>query len=80
MFGIKGKFEVPKQTIHCCIHAEQLKVWHPSTASPLLEVEVIIILFIFMAHRLCCQLNMRDVIVLMNALISGMVHELRVIA
>ena len=80
MFGIKGKFEVPKQTIHCRIHAEQLKVWHPGTASPLLEVEVIIILFIFMAHRLCSQLNMRDVIVLMNALISRMVHELRVIA
>jgi hypothetical protein len=26
MFGIKDKFDVHTQTIHCCIHAERLEV------------------------------------------------------
>ncbi len=79
MFGIKYKFDVPKQTIHCRIHAERLKVWHPGTKSPLLEAEVVLISFIHTAHRLCCPLDVGDVIALMNALISGTVHKKRVI-
>ena len=79
MFGIKDTFDVPKQTIHCRIHAERLEVWHPGTESPLLEVEVILTSFIHTAHRLCCPLDVGDVIALMNALISGTVHEKRVI-
>ncbi len=80
MFGIKDKFDVPKQTIHNRIHAERLKVWHPGTKSSLLEVEVILISFIHTAHRLCCPLDVGDVIALMNALISGTFHKKRVIA
>ncbi len=55
-------------------------MWHPGTESPLLEVEVVVLIsFIFRAHRLCCPLDLRDVIDLMNALISGRVHEKQII-
>jgi hypothetical protein len=74
-FGIEGKFDVPKQTIFCCIASEQLEVWHPGTESPLLEVEVVLISFLFTAHRLCCPLSVGDTIALMNALISGTSHN-----
>ena len=80
MFRIEGKFDVPKQTIFSRIDLDRLEVWHPGTESPLLEVEVVLISFILTAHRLCCPLDVGDVIALMNALISGMVHEKRVIA
>ena len=76
-FGIKGEFDVPKQTISNRIATERLEVWHRGTESPLLEVEVILTSFIYTAHRLCCPLDVGDVIALMNALISGTVHEKR---
>jgi hypothetical protein len=80
MFRIEGKFDIPKQTIFSRIDSDRLEVWHPGTESPLLEVEVVLISFILTAHRLCCPLDVGDVVALMNALISGMVHEKRVIA
>ncbi len=80
MFCIEGKFDVPKQTIFSRIDSDRLEVWHPGTESPLLEVEVVLISFILTAHRLCCPLDVGDVIALMNALISGTVYEKRVIA
>ncbi len=80
MFCIEGKFDVPKQTIFNRIASDRLEVWHPGTESPLLEVEVILITFILTAHRLCCPLDVGDVIALMNALISGTSHEKRLIA
>ncbi len=55
-------------------------MWHPGTDFPLLEVEVILTSFIYTAHRLCCPLDVGDVINLMNALISGTIHEKRIIA
>ena len=79
MFGIKGEFDVPKQTVFNHIASEWLEVWHPGTESPMLEVEVVLISFVFTAQRLCCPLDVGDVIVLMNALISGTVHEKRLI-
>jgi hypothetical protein len=76
MFRIEGKFDIPKQTIFNRIASDRLEVWHPGTESPLLlEVEVILISFILTAHRLCCPLDVGDVIALMNALISGTSHE-----
>ena len=80
MFRIEGKFDVPKQTIFNRIALDRLEVWHPGTESPLLEVEVILISFILTAHRLCCPLDVGDVIALMNALISETSHEKRLIA
>jgi hypothetical protein len=71
---IEGKFDVPKHTIFSRIDLDRLKVWHPGTESPLL------VSFILTAHRLYCPLDVGDVIALMNALISGTVHEKRVIA
>ena len=51
---IEGKFDVPKQTIFSCIPLEWLEVWYPGTESksPLLEVEFLLICFVFTAHRL----------------------------
>jgi hypothetical protein len=80
MFGIEGYFDVPKQTVFSRIASERLEVWHPGTESPLLEVEVVLISFLFTAHRLCCPLSVGDTIALMNALISGTPHEKRFIA
>ncbi len=80
MFVIEGKFDVPKQTIYCCITSEWLEVWHPGTESLLLEVEVVLVSFLFTAHRLCCPLSVEDTIALMNALISGTSHEIQLIA
>ncbi len=74
MFRIEGKFDVPKQTIFSRIDLDRLEVWHPGTESPLL------VSFILTAHRLCCPLDVGDVIALMNAMISGTVYEKRVIA
>jgi hypothetical protein len=79
MFNIAGKFDVPKQTIFNHIKADWLEVWHSGTQSPVLEVEIILISFIFTTHRLCCLLDMGDVIALMNALISGTAYKKRVI-
>jgi hypothetical protein len=77
MFGIEGKFDVPKQTIYCRFTSERLEVWHPGTESPLLDVEVVLISFLFTAYRLCCPLplSVGDTIALMNALISGTSHK-----
>ncbi len=75
MFSIEGEFHIPNQTIFCPIALEQLKVWHPGTESQLLEVEVILISFLFATHRLCCLLSVGDTIALMNALISGRSHK-----
>ncbi len=77
MFGINDRFDVPKQTINFrIVHAEWLKVWHPGIESLLLlEVEFVLTSFIHTAHRLCCPLDVGDVIALMNALISGTVHK-----
>ena len=80
MFGIEGEFDVPKQTIFNRIALDRLEVWYPDTESPLLEVEVVLISFIFTAHRLCCPLDVGDVIALMNSLISGTSHKKRLIA
>jgi hypothetical protein len=80
VFQIKGKFDVPKQTIFNHIASERLEVWHPSTESPLVEVEVVLISFLFTAHRLCCLLAVGDTIVLTNALISGTPHKKQIIA
>ena len=79
-FGIEGDFDVRKQTIFNRISSNRLQVWHPGTESPLLEVEVILTSFIYTAHRLCCPLDVGDVIHLMNALISGTSHEKQIIA
>jgi hypothetical protein len=75
VFGIKGEFDVQKQTVFNRIDSEQLKVWHPGTDSPMVEVEVVLISCVFTAHWLYCPLGMGDVIALMNALISGTVHK-----
>ncbi len=81
MFVIEGKLDVPKQTIYCPIALERLEIWHLGTESSLLEVEVVLISFLFTAHRLCCPLSVGDTIVLMNALISGTTsHEKQLIA
>jgi hypothetical protein len=48
MFWIEGEFDVPKQTIFSRIDSDRLKVWHLSTESPLLEVEVVLIFFILL--------------------------------
>jgi hypothetical protein len=58
IFNIAGKFGVPKQTIFNRIKADRLEVWHSGTQSPILEVEIVLISFIFTAHRLCCPLDM----------------------
>ena len=50
MFGIKGDFDVQKQTVFNRIDSEQLKVWHPGTESPMVEVEVVLISCVFTAH------------------------------
>jgi hypothetical protein len=39
-FGIKGDFNVPKQTTQSRIRAERLKIRHTGTTSPLIMVEV----------------------------------------
>jgi hypothetical protein len=75
MFVIEGYFDVPKQTVFSRIASERLKVWHPGTESPLLEVEGVLISFLFTTHRLCCPLSVGDTIALTNALISGTPHE-----
>jgi hypothetical protein len=80
MFGIEGKFDVPKQTIYCHIALEWLEVWHPGTESSMLDVEVLLVSFLFTAHRLCCPLSVGDTIALMNALISGTSHKKQLIA
>ena len=53
---------------------------HKIYKSPLLEVEVVLISFVFTAHRLCCPMAVGDTIALMNALISGTSHKTRLIA
>jgi hypothetical protein len=60
MFSIKSKFNVTKQTIYNCINSKRLEVWHHGTQSPVLDVEVILISFIFTAHKLCCPLDIGD--------------------
>ena len=72
MFGIEGYFDVPKQTVFSRIASERLEVWHPGTESPLLEVEVVLISFLFTAHRLCCPLSVGDTIALMNVCQCGL--------
>jgi hypothetical protein len=62
IFGIKGKFDVSKQTIFYLIASERFEVWHLGTESPLLEVEVVLVSFLFTAHRLCCPLSVGDTI------------------
>jgi hypothetical protein len=79
MFNTAGEFDVPKQTIFNQIKANRLEVWHSGTQSLVLEVEIILISFIFTASRLCSPLDVGDVITFMNALISGTVYKKRVI-
>jgi hypothetical protein len=70
-FGIKGDFDVPRQTIHSRIKAERLEVWHTGTTSPLIMVEVTLNAYIIGAWMLNCPLSVSRCVELMNNLISG---------
>jgi hypothetical protein len=78
-FQVKGKFDVPKQTIHNRIQKNRLEVQQSGVQSPVLFVEVVLVSFIINAWALNCPISVGGTVSLMNNLVEGTEHEAKLI-
>ena len=70
-FDIKQDFNKPEQTLHSCIKAKRLEVWHPEFTSPISVVEVARNVYTIGASIINCPLGVSRYIELIHDLIGG---------